>query len=66
MRNIMRVGGSRRVAVSSITRRGQRSEMRAGDRKHQELADEFLANVGRIMRGMRLNFRRQMERYEVT
>ena len=40
--------------------------MRAGDRKHQELADEFLANVGRIMRGMRLNFRRQMKRYEVT
>ncbi len=40
--------------------------MRAGDRKRQELADEFLANVGRIMRGMRLNFRRQMERYEVT
>ena len=34
--------------------------------KRKELADEFMADVGRIMRAMRFNFRRQMERYEVT
>ncbi len=32
----------------------------------KKLADEFLAAEGRIMRGMRAIFRREMEKYEVT
>ncbi len=32
----------------------------------KRLADEFLAAEGRIMRGMRAIFRREMERYEIT
>jgi DNA-binding MarR family transcriptional regulator len=32
----------------------------------KKLADEFMASEGRMMRGMRAIFRREMERYEVT
>ena len=46
---------------------GRRAEtVTTSGMKRKELADEFMADVGRIMRGMRFNFRRQMERYEVT
>ena len=36
------------------------------DSRREELAEEFMASAGRIMRGMSAIFRREMERYEVT
>ena len=46
--------------------RREKVSLTGKDSRHTELANEFMADVGRIMRGMRFNFRKQMERYEVT
>jgi DNA-binding MarR family transcriptional regulator len=40
--------------------------MAGEDRRHQELVEEFMLSVGKMMRGMRAIFRWEMERYDVT
>jgi MarR family transcriptional regulator, 2-MHQ and catechol-resistance regulon repressor len=40
--------------------------MAVEDSKHQELVEEFMLSVGKMVRGMRAIFRREMERYDVT
>lgn len=40
--------------------------MAGEDTRRQELVEEFVLSVGKMMRGMRAIFRREMERYDVT
>lgn len=40
--------------------------MAAEDSKQEELVEELMLSVGKMVRGMRAMFRREMERYDVT